>query len=80
MITATYDDAVKPAYAARMHRDVEFLTMREVPAGHWALWEAAGEVNALVKEWVEEVVFGSAKVLAEAGQAATEKDRDKSKL
>jgi len=80
MITATYDDAVKPAYAVRMHRDVEFLTMREVPAGHWALWEAAGEVNALVKEWIEEVVFGEVKVLGEAGQATTEKDGNRPKL
>lgn len=80
MITATFDDAVKPAYAARMHRDVEFLTMREVPAGHWALWEAAGEVNALVKKWVEEVVFGEAKVLGQVGQVGTEKEKKRAKL
>jgi soluble epoxide hydrolase/lipid-phosphate phosphatase len=80
MITATYDDAVKPAYSARMHQDVEFLTMREVPAGHWALWEAAGEVNALVKEWVEEVVFGEAKVLRPAVRTGAAKEEKKAKL
>ena len=80
MITATFDDAVKPAYAARMHRDVEFLTMREVPAGHWALWEAASEVNALVENWVEKVVFGGAKVLSEAGETGAETEGKKAKL
>jgi len=80
MITATFDDAVKPAYAARMHQDVEFLTMREVPAGHWALWEAAGEVNSLVEKWIEAVVFGGAKVLSEARETGAEKREKNAKL
>jgi pimeloyl-ACP methyl ester carboxylesterase len=33
------------------------LRRREVQAGHWALWERPGEINEIVREWVEEVVF-----------------------
>lgn len=29
----------------------------------WALWEGAGEVNGIIKEWIEKVVFGQEKSL-----------------
>lgn len=41
-----------------MERSIPQLTRREVDAGHWALWQAKDEVNAVLKEWFENVVFG----------------------
>jgi len=35
------------------------LTLREVPTRHWALWQGAGEVNDIIKEWIAKVVFGT---------------------
>lgn len=63
MITASHDDAVLPAYAKRMGDHVKHLTLREVPTSHWALWEGATEVNGIIKEWIEKVVFGQEKSL-----------------
>lgn len=63
MITATHDDAVLPAFAKRMGENVKHLTLREVPTSHWALWQGAGEVNGIIKEWIEKVVFGKVKNL-----------------
>jgi soluble epoxide hydrolase / lipid-phosphate phosphatase len=45
--------------AARMGRNFDNLTKREVVAGHWALWEASGEVNEALKEWFHSQVFSS---------------------
>lgn len=63
MITATHDDAVLPSFAKRMGNYVTHLTLREVPTGHWALWEGASEVNELLEEWIGKVVFGGEKSL-----------------
>jgi pimeloyl-ACP methyl ester carboxylesterase len=65
MFTATYDDAVLPAFAKNMHKDVEHLTIREVPTSHWALWEGAKEINAVLEEWVTKVVLGGEMTLGE---------------
>jgi soluble epoxide hydrolase / lipid-phosphate phosphatase len=57
-VLATKDQALKPAMAAKMEERISKLTRREVTAGHWALWEKPEEVNAILKEWVDGVVFG----------------------
>ena len=28
------------------------LTKREIEAGHWVLWEKAGEINGVIGEWL----------------------------
>lgn len=30
------------------------LTVKEVEAGHWALWQKPAEVNAFVTEWLQQ--------------------------
>jgi soluble epoxide hydrolase/lipid-phosphate phosphatase len=50
---------LKPEMAARMGRHFDNLTQKEVVAGHWALWEAAGEVNDVLRDWFAEQVFGT---------------------
>lgn len=44
--------------SAGMERHIPRLTRREVPAGHWALWQTAAQVNGHLREWFETVVFG----------------------
>lgn len=41
-----------------MDTAVPKLTRREVPAGHWALWQTAEQTNNHIKEWIEGVVLG----------------------
>ena len=57
-VLATKDQALKPEMAAKMEEKIAKLTRREVVAGHWALWEKPEEVNAILKEWFDGVVFG----------------------
>jgi soluble epoxide hydrolase/lipid-phosphate phosphatase len=57
-VLATKDQALKPQMAAKMHERVDRLTTRQVTAGHWALWEKPEEVNRILKEWFDGVVFG----------------------
>ena len=57
-VLATKDQALKPHMAAKMEERIGRLTRREVTAGHWALWEKPEEVNAILKEWFDGVVFG----------------------
>jgi hypothetical protein len=42
-----------------MGKYIPRLTREEVDCGHWALWERAAEVNALVGTWLEEKVFAA---------------------
>jgi soluble epoxide hydrolase / lipid-phosphate phosphatase len=58
-IAGTKDAVLKPEMAARMESKFDNLTKEEVVAGHWALSEAASDVNAILKEWFETQVFGS---------------------
>lgn len=44
--------------SANMEKSLPQLTRKEVNTNHWALWEAPEQVNEIVKEWLEEVVFG----------------------
>lgn len=57
-VLATKDQALKPAMAAKMEERIARLTRKEVKAGHWALWEKPEEVNGILREWFERVVFG----------------------
>ena len=34
--------------------NVPDLTIREVDAGHWLLWQKPREVNEFITEWMEE--------------------------
>ncbi|KAF1812511.1 alpha/beta-hydrolase [Eremomyces bilateralis CBS 781.70] len=57
-ISATQDAVLTPAMAKNMSRSLTNLTMREVKAQHWALWQKADECNAHIKQWIQEVVLG----------------------
>ena len=57
-VMATKDQALKPHMAAKMEERIDRLTRRQVTAGHWALWEKPEEVNGILKEWFDGVVFG----------------------
>lgn len=52
-IAASKDIALPPAMSMGMEDHFEDLTRGEVEASHWALWEAADEVNRTVGEWLE---------------------------
>jgi len=58
-ISATKDAVLKPEMAAKMGGHFDNLTHKEVVAGHWALWEAAGDVNQVLTDWFKEQVFAS---------------------
>ncbi|KAG5912767.1 hypothetical protein E4U53_005173 [Claviceps sorghi] len=55
-IAASRDPALPPAMSAGMETHFAQLTRREVDATHWALVEAAAEVNAQIAEWLAEVL------------------------
>jgi pimeloyl-ACP methyl ester carboxylesterase len=57
-IGATHDIALPPIMSMGMDAVVAEgkLTRREVKASHWALWQAADEVNKYVGEWLGEVL------------------------
>ena len=54
-ISASKDGALPPDMSNGMGKLVPYLTRREVDAGHWALWERAEEVNAILGEWLREL-------------------------
>jgi pimeloyl-ACP methyl ester carboxylesterase len=56
-IQASKDAVLKPEMAAGMNKFVPNLVLKQVEAGHWALWETPSEVNQHVKSWFEDVVF-----------------------
>lgn len=60
-IGATGDTALPPAMAAMMDRYLDQLTKKEVNASHWALWQAADEVNGIVGEWLAKLLPGQIK-------------------
>ena len=59
-IVASKDLALGPALSKDMDKVVPNLTKREVVAGHWALIEAAKQVNEHIREWFDGVVFAGA--------------------
>lgn len=52
-IQATGDAALPPSLSEGMERFVTNLTRKEVEASHWALWQKPGEINGMVREWLE---------------------------
>ena len=60
-VLAKKDQALKPWMAAKMGERIKKLTRKEVDAGHWCLWEKPEEVNGMIKEWLEERVWGAGK-------------------
>jgi len=56
LISASRDAALPPALAAGMERFFDRLAKREVNASHWALWEAAEEVNRYIWEFLAGVL------------------------
>ncbi|KAI4158814.1 MAG: hypothetical protein LQ342_007111 [Letrouitia transgressa] len=53
-VQATKDGVLLPEMSRNMGRYIPSLTKKSVWAGHWALWEKPNEVNAIIKEWLEE--------------------------
>ncbi|CAM1505474.1 Fc.00g111110.m01.CDS01 [Cosmosporella sp. VM-42] len=60
-ITATDDAALPPSMSAGMDKFFANLTRGEVKASHWALTQAADDVNQHVAKWANEVLGGTLK-------------------
>ncbi|KAK6543777.1 hypothetical protein TWF694_000509 [Orbilia ellipsospora] len=58
-IGATKDAALPPSMAAGQKRYIPGLTSKLVEASHWMVWEQTDEVNGILKEWFETVVFSA---------------------
>lgn len=52
-IQATYDSVLKPEMSRNMEALLPKLTRAEVKATHWALTQKPDEVNAIIREWLE---------------------------
>lgn len=53
-VGAVEDDMITSEIVGMMGVNVPGLTVREVDAGHWLLWERPREVNAFNTEWMEQ--------------------------
>lgn len=62
-VLANKDIVLTREMSAGMDKLVPNLTRREVTAGHWALWEAADELNEHLKDWFQTVVLGGKSTL-----------------
>ena len=51
-IRALGDSIVTDEIVAKMGDNVPDLTLKNVDASHWLLWEKPEEVNSLVTEWM----------------------------
>lgn len=58
-IQATRDSVLTVDLARRMERNVPELTIKQVTASHWALWEKPAEVNAILEKWLKENVLNA---------------------
>ena len=58
-ISATRDRALPPSMSQGMEEGFEDLSRDEVNATHWALVEAADDVNRIITEWLNKVLNGS---------------------
>jgi soluble epoxide hydrolase/lipid-phosphate phosphatase len=58
-ICATRDTALPPEMSAGMEKAFKQLTRGEVNASHWALWQAADQVNEQILSWLKNVHAGS---------------------
>ena len=57
-VQATKDFVLTEDLTRGMDKAIPNLSWGKVDAGHWALWQTPAETNAIIKRWVEEVVFG----------------------
>jgi len=51
-VQALKDDILIPAMSAGMEKMIPKLSRAEVPTGHWALWQAPGQVNEIIGKWL----------------------------
>ena len=51
-IAGKRDNVLQPSMSAGMEKTFPKLTRAEVNTAHWALWEDADGVNAIVKDWL----------------------------
>lgn len=51
------DNAIPPEITGSMGHFFEQLTVKEVEAAHWALWQKPEECNAAIADWLSSVVF-----------------------
>lgn len=58
-VAATKDNALPPAMSVGMEAHFDKLDRREVEASHWALVEAAEEVNGHIGRWLEDGLGGN---------------------
>lgn len=57
-IAGLKDNVLKPEMSKGMENFISQLSRGEVPSGHWALTQTPEQVNGLIKEWLQDVVFG----------------------
>jgi pimeloyl-ACP methyl ester carboxylesterase len=53
-VRALKDDMITSEIVGMMGVNASDLTIREVDAGHWLLWEKPRDVNACITEWMEQ--------------------------
>ena len=56
-IQALRDSALPPHLGKAMGKHIPKLTMKQVDTAHWALWEKPQELNEIIAEWLQSVVF-----------------------
>jgi soluble epoxide hydrolase/lipid-phosphate phosphatase len=55
-VVAKNDQALPPSMSRGMERNFESLQVRQVDAGHWALWQRPEECNGLIGEFLERLL------------------------
>lgn len=58
-IQALRDQALPPHLGKSMAKHIPNLTLKQVNASHWALWEKPEEVNDIISEWLKENAFAT---------------------
>lgn len=57
-IQALRDAALPTSLGKTMGKNLPNLTTKQVDTAHWALWEKPQDVNAILDNWLDEVVEG----------------------
>jgi soluble epoxide hydrolase / lipid-phosphate phosphatase len=55
-VPAKYDTAIPPSMARGMERNFTNLTIKEVDASHWALWQRPGMCNTFIQEFLGKII------------------------
>lgn len=58
-VQATRDEALPPFMSEKMEEKIQLLTRREIDTSHWALWQKPEEINGIIRDWLNGVVFGN---------------------